>query len=43
MEMSLYDCKGGNLLVCFECGEASKQCNCKETKVEQSSFVSAFE
>jgi len=43
MEMSLYDCKGGNLLVCFDCGEASNQCNCKETKVEQSSFVSAFE
>ena len=43
MEMSLYDCKGGNLLVCFECGEASNRCNCKETEIEQSSFVSAFE
>ena len=43
MEMSLYDCKGGNLLVCFECGEDSNQCKCEETKVEQSSFVSAFE
>jgi len=43
MEMSLYDCKGGNLLICFDCGESSNQCNCKQTKVEQSSFVSAFE
>ena len=43
MEMSLYDCKIGNLLICFECGESSIQCKCTETKVEESSFVSAFE
>ena len=43
MEMSLYDYKIGNLLVCFECGEDSNQCKCKKTKVEKSSFVSAFE
>ena len=43
MEMSLYDYKRGNLLICFECGEASIQCKCKKIKVEKSSFVSAFE
>ncbi len=43
MEMSLYDYKKGNLLICFECGEASIQCKCKKTKAEKSSFVSAFE
>ena len=32
MEMSLYDCKGGNLLVCFECGEDSNQCKCTTVK-----------
>jgi len=43
MEMALYDCKVGNLLICFECGESSNQCKCTKTKVEQSSYVSAFE
>ena len=43
MEMSLYDCKGGNLLICFECSRDSNQCKCTYTKVEESSFVSAFE
>ena len=43
MEMSLYDCKKGNLLICFECGESSIQCKCDKTEVEESSFVSAFE
>ena len=43
MEMSLYDCKGGNLLICFDCGHDSNQCKCTSTKVEESGFVSAFE
>ena len=43
MEMSLYECKGGNLLICFECGHDSNQCKCEKAKVEESSFVSAFE
>ena len=43
MEMSLYDCKRGNLLICFECGKSSNQCECKTTEVEETSYVSAFE
>ena len=43
MEMALYDCKQGNLLICFECGEPSNQCKCTTTEVEESSYVSAFE
>jgi len=44
-EMTLYDYKRGNLLICFDCGESANQCTCKESHLDNDlpSYVSEFE
>ena len=43
--MALYDYKRGNPLVCFDCGESSEHCTCKESHLDSDipTYISEFE